>query len=106
VPSRFWKISALLFGIITMFLLVLNAIYFIVNATNYTDGFFYDLGPFMLLVVNVQMIGLGISTAVLTGVCLYQYNVVVQISEAARPSQHFSPEDEAMINVLLKDGDG
>jgi len=105
VSIKFWKVASWLFGIFTFLLLFLNIIYFAAYNMGDIDLLVVDLQDLQSLAGYVQRIGLGICTAIITGICLYQYNTVVKISEMKRSALEFSPEDEAMIRVLLKDGD-
>ena len=105
VSIKFWKVASWLFGVVTILLLALNTIYFAAYNMGNMALSVVELQDLRSLVGYVQRIGLGIFTAIITGICLYQYNTVVKISEMKRSSLEFSPEDEAMIRVLLKDGD-
>jgi hypothetical protein len=105
VSINFWKVTSWLFGVVTILLLILNIIYFSVYITSNTYPPFAKLQDLRFLVGYVQSIGLGIFTAIITGICLYQYNTVVKIAEMKKASLDFNPQDESMIRVLLKDGD-
>jgi len=105
VSIKFWKVASWLFGVVTILLLALNIIYFAEYNMGNIALSVVELQDLRSLVGYVQRIGLGIFTAIITGICLYQYNTVVKISEMKRSSLEFSPADEAMIRVLLKDGD-